>query len=531
MFLGRGISGHLKFRALDVPNKLVYDFIENDPIQVMRTYNQRIAPKYHLWEKFGTTDKRELFNTLRFEMVRNGVDKKTENAVIKDFDALFRRVTGTALENPDTMSQKARRFLTETAQLTYLGTAGLASITDFAKIAMEHNMGDIFKVLFNIVDNQKILLNAKEARIAGEILEILMADSHLRFSENVINNPFMHSITDKALAKVRNTFFFANFLAPLTNIAKRMDAMVRVHSTIDMAVRVKNTGKLPKQDIVKMNRYGLDYETLLEIANAPYEKTSNGLYLANTEAWLDSGISKNTLTKFRVSLNQGIQNTIMLGTPADKPIAVDGVFYLPIKLASKFGYKEDDVVKGYARIENGLGALPFQFYSYSFAATNKISAAFAHGAVKNRVVAVIASMGLGYMGLSLKNYNRSWVMDNMSTQDKIARSFDMSGLAALYSDMFYTLGGMVKDGFDKDMMGVLGLKRKGPDGNMLDATTSLTGAGTSWALDAGRVLKEFYDGNWTEGAKNTLKISPFQNTIFLRDDFSAFGRMIEKSRF
>lgn len=547
LFLGKGLSGHLKFRALDIPNHLVYKFIQHDPMQILKVYNQRIAPKFHMYENFGTTNKTDFLTDLRAEMVRNNVDEKTIRETIRDFDALYRRVHGTILEEPDRWHQKTRRFVTETAQLTYLGTAGLASLTDFAKIVMEHNMGDIFKVLFNMMDNQKIVLNAKEGRIAGEILEILQSDSHLRFSENVINNPFANSFLDKALNKTRNTFFFANALAPLTNIAKRMDSMIRTHSIIEMAVQINEKGwkSLTRLDQEKLLRYGLDEKTMRIIAKAPFERTDlrkvknpvgeareiGGLYLGNTEAWVDAGIPQETVTKFRAALNQGIQNTIMLGTPADKPIAVDGVFYVPIKVAKAFGYKEDKIVKGYARVEQGLGALPFQFYSYSFAAMNKVTGAFAHSAVKNRIVSIVAAMGLGYMGLSLKNYNRPWAMENMSMEDKIARSFDMSGLAALYSDAFYTVGGMVKDGFDKDMMATFGLQRKGPDGNAWDAVTGFTGAGTSWSLDALRAMRDFYNGDWTEGATESLRLLPFQNTIFFRDDISWLSQQINKSRF
>ena len=551
LFLGAGNTTHLKHRSFDIPNTEVYKFIQTQPIDVMMTYNKRMSAHLHMFENFGLTNKEDFFLNLRKTMRDHDVPEHVENAMIRDFDSLYRRVHSVVLDEPDTWSQQTRRFVTEAAQLSYLGTAGLASLTDFAKITMEHNMGDMFKVLFNMMDNQKISLNAKEARLAGEILEILMADSHLRFSENVINNPFMETSFQKITSKVRNTFFFANALAPITNIAKRMDAMIRVHSIIEMAVQIdkgvtvngkfkKGWGSLSKLDRDKLLRHGLDEKIMKRIAKAPFEQTEirkvagrdmGGLYLANTEKWVANGISKDTLNHFRTAINQGIQNTVMLGTPADKPIAVDGVFYVRIGLAKHFGFKEDKLVKGYARIEQGLSALPFQFYSYSFAAMNKVTAAFAHNGVKNRTTAIIAAMGLGYMGLSLKNYNRQWVMDNMTIQDKIARSFDMSGLAALYTDMFYTLGGMAKDAFDVDMLGKVGLQRKGPDGNMLDAITGVTGAGTSWSLDMGRALQDFYNGNWSEGGVEVLKLAPFNNTLFFRDDISWLGSQVNKSRF
>ena len=132
---------------------------------------------------------------------------------------------------------------------------------------MEHNLGPTFKVLFNLIDDQKVTLNAKEGRLAGEILEILNADSYLRFSENVINTPFENTVLTRGTAKVRNAFFFVNGLAPLTNIAKKMDSMIRVHETIEMAIIVKNKGydALPRIDREKLARYGLDKKTLIEI--------------------------------------------------------------------------------------------------------------------------------------------------------------------------------------------------------------------------------------------------------------------------
>ena len=58
--------------------------------------------------------------------------------------------------------------------------------------------------------------------------------------------------------------------------------------------------------------------------------------------------------------------------------------------------KESTRYRGYYRIENGLLGLPFQFYSYTLAAVNKITASYATGQARNRVMAMVASMGLAY---------------------------------------------------------------------------------------------------------------------------------------
>ena len=37
--------------------------------------------------------------------------------------------------------------------------------------------------------------------------------------------------------------------------------------------------------------------------------------------------------EFRSSMSSGIMNTILMGTPADKPLIVDGVAYVPYRIA------------------------------------------------------------------------------------------------------------------------------------------------------------------------------------------------------
>lgn len=125
-------------------------------------------------------------------------------------------------------------------------------------------------------------------------------------------------------------------------------------------------GTASAKDIQYLRRYNISRQMSEEIVNSKaFDKTDNGLYLANTEKWLESGISADTLDAFRTSLNSGIMNTILMGTPADKPIITDGVVYVPSRIGKMFGLAEDARYRGYSRIENGLMGLPFQFWSYS----------------------------------------------------------------------------------------------------------------------------------------------------------------------
>ena len=252
------------------------------------------------------------------------------------------------------------------------------------------------------------------------------------------------------------------------------------------------------------------------------EKEEGIKLVANKEFDARHKDAEETVSQFRVALNSGVLNTIMSGTPADKPIITDGVAYLPMTVAKQFGFTEDPKIKGYARIENGLMGLPFQFYSYTLANVNKTVASLAQGQIKNRALGISTSIGLAYLSLKLRTADFVW--EEMSAQDKFARSFDMSGVMALYSDLMYTgmhtslaLGGPNITG------GILSPKFP-QQPSTLDAVMGLAGAGPSWASDVGRGMYQFANGEFGEGAKQIARNAPFARLWFLKDDVNQITR-------
>lgn len=703
-FYGYGRSKHFRHREVDIPNKLVMDFIETNPVAVMKAYTAKIAPQYELQVKFGQSID-DVLEEAEDDMLAAGMSQLKVNRNLRDIRHLNDRVQGTVIRNPDAMSLKAAIVLKDLAMLNYLGSAGFATLPDFAKVMMEHEMGTVFKMLFGVMKDNRVRMTAEEGRLAGEIIDILKGDAHMRFSENMSNNP----LNDGLLSKVRTGFFMLNGVAPMTTIFKKMDAIARGHTLIDYSIKLTR-GQASDMEVAYLARYNIGKQEASEIANAPWDKTDGGLYLPNTKEWTtgrqesvnymdlgndtivfrygdefnvqrvvtdadeyssarknfgwkdeteglplghhmyvhnekgivylnfdktsemfrnlkdinlrpkleqkikdskaraaklpkgkakddllesimhaefrlkhadsfktekdlqdfillhemfhgkfkkkrgetsiayerrinnhalkrlnkekpirDRKTSQGTLENFRTAMNSGIGNTVLMGTPADKPIAVDGVFYVPMHVAKQFGMKEDAKFKGYARIENGLLSMPFQFLSYSLAAANKITASIAQNQIKNRGIAIAASMGLGYMGMELKY--QDWQMDKMSFTDKIARSFDASGVAALYSDLFYTSMGisMALGGPDVGM-GLIKPKFK-QDKNYLDAITGVAGAGPSYAVDVARGVGTFLSGDYGEGAGQIIRRLPFAQLHFLKDTTNETARAFAGGRY
>jgi len=638
---GYGKSKHLKHRGIDIPNKLVLDYIHRNPVSIMKAYTARTAPRYEFAAKFDGQEIDDILDDKMSEMLASGMSLEKANAASRDIRHMYDRVAGTVLREPDALNQKVAEVLRTAAQLGYLGKAGLSTISEPAKIMMEHGIGKTMKGLFSILDDNQLKLGAKEARIAGEALEILMGSSHLRLVDDMGNNPLRSNLMDKS----KNAFYLLNGLAPITRIFKDFDGMMRSHTIIDYSVRLTQ-GKATKMEQEYLLRYGIDFDTAGKIANAPWQKSKSGMYMANTESWsntiefpsttadivtgptntyaksgrykpafyrdkdktiyidedyirdtmwaergwenprvegvkpIEEGIintpddyvtfikmheimhtihsSKSlgfdkrtkqgladyenaindmavaeikkqarvdpeTVKSFRNALSSGIANTILMGTPADKPIITDGIAYIPMHVASKFGMKEDSKYKGYARIENGLLGMPFQFYSYALAATNKTLAAYGHGQLKNQFLGTAIAMGLGYISLELKTPD----FVELSPQDKFARAFDYSGVAALYSDLFYTamstslaLGG-------PNITGGALQPRYPQEASTSDAITGLLGAGPSIGMEYVNGMANMLTGNIGKGSKEFIRALPFSNVWMFNDTVNRLTNMLE----
>ena len=641
-YFGAGKSKHFKHRLIDIPNEKVLDFIETNPVAVMKAYVQRTGGRYEFSRMFEGQSIDDVLDDTFNEMMEAGNTPEQAYAAMKDMRHLYKRVVGGVLRDPSSMDQQSARIMRDLATLNYLGSGGFSTITEPAKIMMEHGIGPTFRGLFNIMKSNQLRMGAKEGRLTGEALETFMGSVQLRLVDDVNNNPLRSDILDKA----KDAFFLLNGLGPITRIFKDFDAMVRSHSLIDYSVRWTQ-GKATKQEQEYLLRYNIDFEDAKKIANAPWQKSESGMYMANTDAWTntiefpsttaevvsgptesfapngrykpafyresenkiyideeyikdvmyaergwenprvegvnpiepgiinspddyvtfikmheimhtkysakDLGISDKrtkegkaayenaindlavaeikkqarvdpeTVRTFRNALGSGIMNTILMGTPADKPIITDGVVYIPMRVAKQFGMKEDAEFKGYARIENGFLGLPFQFYSYSLAAVNKVTAAYGHGQLKNQYIGTAMAMGLGYMVLQYKTPD----FVEMSFQDQFARSFDYSGVAALYSDMFYTgmTTSLALSG--PNLTGGVLQPRFPQKPSSLDAATGLLGAGPSISTDLALGAYDLVTGNPGEGTKEIIRNLPFARMWFWKGKMNEFTRMLE----
>ena len=508
--LGRGRSKHFRTRQLDIPNELVLDFIHTDPLAVMKTYAARIEPRYHFQKEFGKSIDL-VMDDIELEMLGQSFSMRNINKVRRDFLHMYDRVSGSIIRNPDALNRKIANFLREAASFSYMGSAGLAAVPDFGRIVMEYDMADVIKGVQELTNRSRVNMTVNEIQLAGEAIDILKGSAHMRLQEDLTNNIDANEL----LSSSRNAFYILNGLAPLTGIAKQLSGIIDGHTIIDLSIRFN---KITDQEKIWLAKYGIDEVKAKKIAKHPFEKLDSGLYTANTEAWTDLELVGN----YRVALNSGVINTIMAGTPADKPIITDGVVYVPMRIAQQFGMKEDATFRGYSRIENGLMGLPFQFYSYTLANVNKTVASIAQGQVKNRALGITTMMGLAYMSLSIRTPDFIW--DEMSYEDKFARAFDTSGVMALYSDLFYTsmhtslaLGG-------PNITGGFLSPKFNQEKSYADAVIGFAGAGPSWIQEVAGGVYQFARGEFGEGAMRVARRAPAAQLWLWKDEANQITR-------
>jgi hypothetical protein len=124
-------------------------------------------------------------------------------------------------------------------------------------------------------------------------------------------------------------------------------------------------------------------------------------------------------------------------------------------------------------------------------------------------------LGLSYMAMQIRTPDVIW--DNMNAQDKFARTFDMSGIMALYSDLLYTsmhtslaLGGPnITNGFISPKFNQAG--------SVADGLTGLSGAGPSWGFDMAKAVTTFASGDYGQGGRDIVRGMPFTGMWFWKD--------------
>ena len=194
------------------------DFIELNPEKVMLEYTNRIAPLIE-WEKgFGGRTLDDILDEIDEDGISNNMSVRQINKARMEFQIMYNRVVGRTIEDPSRLDSKVAYAIKEASSLNFLGSAGFATISEPAAMFMNHEVGTIFKSLFNILKRpqnvQQALRETKE--VYAEALEIEIGNAQVRFTDEMRGE----SKITKTWEKGKDAFYTLNGLAPLTALLK-----------------------------------------------------------------------------------------------------------------------------------------------------------------------------------------------------------------------------------------------------------------------------------------------------------------------
>lgn len=545
-----------RHRQFDIPNAMllkdgpngngIADFIETDYLLVHRIYADRMGPAIEMarsfarpvdgidatagWEEALARVKGEEYDAwARLQRDPDLLDLPPEAAdmtgfrdhwapIERDLLHMKDRVTNRVIRNPGRWDNRAAAVLRDWAALAFMGTSALPAIQDLGTLAMRHGVGRVWRNAVMEMDEgmtAAMKANVEEMRAAGAILDVAMGGALSRFAETGMD-PVTGTAPERWLRTAANKYFLWNGLAPITTRMKELDAHIRVHDTLDRIDRV-GLGHATKEDLAELDRWGIGRDDAVAIArNEPIFKADEGHWQANTAAWG----SEDLVRKFRAAIAQGNENTVLMATAADKPTIIDGTIYLrksgKVNLYAKIaGLRE---VGDYWQIQSGLMTLPFQFWNYSIAATNKILIAGLDEPSAQKLGGIAAMIGLGWMVAQVRTDPFVW--SGMTVEDKIAKAVDQSGVTGVLGNMTNLWQG--------SMIAATGVNplpyrpvRSSPDPSMGDQAFAFAGAGPS-------VLRNFVGGTLGGDLSDLGWAMPLRNHIGLSWLFDAATDGVER---
>ncbi len=490
-----------RHRQLNIPNSFllrdgpngngVADFIETNYVMNLKMYNDRMAPAIEMSRRFArpidgvnwSQGFNEAVENARLAERKNfkGSDAQFLNhwaPIERDLNELKLRVTNRVFKDPNRWDNRVATVLRDWSHVTFMGMSALPAIQEFGTLIMRHGLSKTFNAAFHDLDSavgQVAKAGIAEGKRAGAIMDIHMGTALSGFGETGFDAATTSGL-EYHLKTFANKYFLLNGLAPMTAHLKQLDLSVRVPDLLEKIIHV-GEDVATEAELEHLARFGISKRVAKLMSEQPIDEL-DGAFLANTDTWGD----ENLIRKFRAAVRQGNENTILAATAADKPIINDGVVYLRKnrgmdKYAKSLGLEE---VGDYYRAQSGLLSLPFTFWNYAIAATNKILIAGLDEPSSQKLGGIAAIVGLGYMVAQIKTDPNIW--ENMSTEQRMTRAIDQSGVVGVLSQYTNLMQGTA--------IGLTGQNpfpfdpRNGYEPSLTDAAFNIAGAGPSVARNA-----------------------------------------------
>lgn len=493
-----GLRGPLKSRTFQIPDNMVEEFLDNDIEDLGRYYLRNTATDMEIVREFGDLDltiqKKEILDwyteaqrTAKTEKERIKL-KKQADADIRDITAMRDRMRGVyAQPDPDNVWVRAGRVSRNLNYMRFMGGVVASSVPDVARIFMAEGIGKTFsKGLLPLARNiNSFKVSSAEAKRYGVGVDALMGGRSQIISD-VADYTQPNTAFERGIQYATDNFGRVNLMDYWTTGVKQLHAVTMQNSVID--------GLLKGQVDKRLARLGIDAGNAQAMA-AELKKHAtkvDGVWLSNARNWDSPELERLWGAAIRKE--------------SDRVIVVPGQ-EKPLFMSTE------------------LGKTIFQFRSFMFASTQRMTIAALQNQDHNALAGVLMLTSLGMMSYSFKQWDakREIAEDPV---ELVIEGIDRSGALGGIMEINNTLEKLSSNNFGmRPLLGVdipaarfasrsMSENLLGPTfGSFLDTSLRVANAGLA-------------EDGWNESDTRALRrLIPYQNLTFIRQ---AFDRIEEE---
>lgn len=493
-----GLRGPLKSRTFQIPDNMVEEFLDNDIEDLGRFYLRNTAADMELVREFSdldlTIEKKEIadwytdkMKAAKTEPARIKLEKQMK-ADIRDITAMRDRIRGVyAQPDPDNVWVRAGRVSRNLNYMRFMGGVVASSVPDVARIFMAEGIGKTFsKGLLPLVKNiNSFKVSSAEAKRYGVGIDALMGGRSQIISD-VADYTQPGTAFERGIQYATDNFGRVNLMDYWTSGVKQLHAVTMQNSIIDGLLK----GKIDK----RLARLGID-DGNAQAMMAELKKHAtkvDGVYLANARNWDSPALER--------------MWGAMIRKESDRVIVVPGE-EKPLFMSTE------------------LGKTIFQFRSFMFSSTQRMTIAALQNQDHNALAGVLMLTSLGMLSYAFKQWDakREIAEDPV---EMVIEGIDRSGALGGIMEINNTLEKLSSNNFGmRPLLGVdipaarfasrsMSENLLGPTfGSFLDTSLRVANAGLS-------------EDGWNESDTRALRrLIPYQNLTFIRQ---AFDRIEEE---
>jgi len=328
-----GVPRSVRERVLDIPDREIEDFLENDIEAITRSHATSLGTDTLLKRRFGGV---RLDSALeRIDEEATQAKQGASNAKAAEIDAeaarakedvleLRDRLRGTAgiTRDPQSTVSRASRIARLATTITMSGTFGLSNLADAGSIVLQNGlrrtMGGAYQNLFSESAQAFRRANTEELNKAGTALEI---ETGLMASQLADTGSPAGRLTrgEETLQRTARTAFALSGINFMNDLLKRWAGTATSMRMNDAIFRVRD-GVATQDDLADLAASGIDTEMARRIGRQISEHgvdfggQTGTVRLPNVDAWDDAAAAR----QYREALNQNVERTIVTPDEGDR---------------------------------------------------------------------------------------------------------------------------------------------------------------------------------------------------------------------